>query len=37
MALGDGPHKLPVAAPIRKAIGKDDGDAVEVHLTQRLN
>jgi hypothetical protein len=37
MALGDGTHKLPVAAAVRKAIGKTDGDPVRVHLTQRLN
>lgn len=37
MALGDGTHKLPVAAAIRKRLGKSDGDEVSVHLTQRLS
>jgi hypothetical protein len=37
MAMGDGTHKLPVKTDVRKAIEKDEGDAVVVRLEERLS
>jgi len=35
MALGDGRQMLPIAAKVRKAIGKDAGDSVTVEILER--
>jgi hypothetical protein len=37
MAMGDGTHKLPVKAEVRRAIGKQVGETVTVLLEERIS
>ncbi|MDB4920429.1 DUF1905 domain-containing protein [Mucilaginibacter sp.] len=37
MALGNGTHKLPIKAEMRKIIDKEEGDNVIVRLEERID
>ena len=36
MPLGDGTHKLPIRADLRRVLDKHEGDTVTIYLSERL-